>query len=48
MGRDQLNAWIAQFKQLMASDTVDTLGRDTGLCLRRRQITPWRLTVSLL
>ncbi len=27
---------------------MDALGRETGLRLRRRQITPWRLSVSLL
>jgi hypothetical protein len=48
MGPGQLNAWITQFKQLMTPDTVDALGRDMGLCQRRRQITPWRLAVSLL
>lgn len=48
MRHRQLNAWITQFKQLMAPDTVDALGRHVGLCQRRRQVTPWRLALSLL
>lgn len=48
MGHSQLTAWITQFKHLMAPDTVDALGRRTGLCQRRRKITPWGLALSLL
>lgn len=48
MRPQQRNAWITRFKQLMAPDTVDALGRHVGLCQRRRQVTPWRLALSLL
>ena len=48
MGPRQLSAWITRFKQFIAPDTLDALGRRTGLCQRRRQITPWRLALSLL
>lgn len=48
MGPRQLSAWITLFKQFIAPDTLDALGRCVGLCQRRRRITPWRLALSLL
>lgn len=48
MDRPQRSAWITQFKRFMTPDTVDALGGRVGLCQRRRQITPWRVALSLV
>lgn len=44
----QLSACNKRFKYLMMPDTIEQLGRDVGLCQRRRKVTPCRLALSLL
>lgn len=48
MGQHKPNVWFTRFKQFMTPDTINAIGRRVGLCQRQREVTPWRLGLSLL
>ncbi len=48
MGRFDANTVTKQFKRVFAESSLNALGKATGLCRREREVTPWRLMLSLL
>ena len=48
MGRGHLSEFADRFKQVLSSQTVNSLGRLTRFCQRERVIVPHRVAVSLL
>lgn len=48
MGQKHINKLVRQFKQTMSEEELEHLGELTGLCQRRRTITPYRLGISLI
>ena len=48
MGREQLNKFAGQIKQVMTATVVNERGRSARFCCRERVITPYRLALSLV
>ena len=48
MEQKQLTKLVRKFKQTMSEKELERLGEMTGLCQRRRTVTPYRLGISLI
>ena len=48
MGFRTVNGFAREVKELLSPEALDALGRELGLCRRRREIAPGRLAVGLL
>ena len=48
MGRFDANTVTRQFKRTLDESTLNAMGKTARLCQREREITPWRLMVSLI
>ena len=48
MGCRTVNGFAREVNELLSPETLDALGREVGLCQRRREIAPGRLAAGLL
>ena len=48
MGCRTVAEFAGEFKEMLSAEALDGMGREAGLCRRRREIAPWRLATSLL
>lgn len=48
MGHFDASTASEQFKRVFKESTLNEMGKATGLCRREREVTPWRLMLSLI